>query len=254
MQTFEPAPCLSPYVKAFVVIESSDTQINRLLPDTCVVAAIRLNGDVLFKEDSGDIRLPMWSLSGLRKSYSIVEYGKNSANILVQFREGGAAAFFNLPVHELFGLNVSLDNFFKPSELAVLEEQLQHVVSIEQKVGIVQQFFMARISYQKADLLIADSVKKIKAANGLINVRNLSDSLYISLDAFEKRFRKSVGTTPKRFADIVRMQALITQVEATGTLLEPALDAGFFDQSHFIRDFKKFTGLTPKELLSGFSR
>lgn len=254
MQTFEPAACLSPYVKAFVVIECNDILVNRLLPDTCVVAAIRLNGDVQFKGEAESTRLPMWSLSGLRKSYSMVEYGKNSANVLVQFREGGAAAFFNLPVHELFGLNVSLDNFFKSSELAALGEQLHGAVSIEQKVGIVQQFFMARISYQKADLLIAGSVEKIKAANGILNVKDLSDSLFISLDAFEKRFRKSVGTTPKRFADIVRMKALITQVEATGTLLKPALDAGFFDQSHFIRDFKKFTGLTPKELLHGYSR
>ena len=254
MQTFEPAACLSPYIKAFVVIESNDVLVNRLLPDTCVVAAIRLNGDVQFKDEAGSTRLPMWSLSGLRRSYSIVEYGKNSANVLVQFREGGAAAFFNLPIHELFGLNVSLDNFFKPSELAVLEEELQSVVSVEQKVGIVQQFFIARISYQKADLLIADSVGKIKAASGILNVKDLSDSLFISLDAFEKRFRKSVGTTPKRFADIVRMKALITQAEATGTLLKPALDAGFFDQSHFIRDFKKFTGLTPKELLRGQPR
>jgi AraC-like DNA-binding protein len=237
-----------------VVIESNDILVNRLLPDTCVVAVIRLNGDVQFKEQAGSTTLPIWSLSGLRKSYSMVEYGKNSANVLVQFREGGAAAFFNLPIHELFGLNVSLDNFFKPSELATLEDQLRNAVSIEQKVRIVQQFFIARISYPKADLLIADSVGKIKAANGVLNVKDLSDSLYISLDAFEKRFRKSVGTTPKRFADIVRMKALINQVEATGTLLKPALDAGFFDQSHFIRDFKKFTGLTPKELLRGYSR
>lgn len=232
-----------------MVIESNEILVNRLFPDTCVVAAIRLQGDVQFKETAGSTRLPMWSLSGLRKSYSVVEYGKNSANILVQFREGGAAAFFNLPMHELFGLNVSLDSFFKPSELAVLEEQLQSGQSTDQKVGIVQQFFMERICYQNADPLVAGSVRKIKAANGIVSIKDLSDSLYISLDAFEKRFRKSVGTTPKRFANIVRMRALITQVETTGTLLTPALDAGFFDQSHFIRDFKKFTGLTPKELL-----
>lgn len=84
----------------------------------------------------------------------------------------------------------------------------------------------------------------------MLSVKELSDNLHVSLDVFEKRFRKTVGTTPKQFADIVRMKALIGQAPANGPLLNSALDAGFFDQSHFIRNFKKFTGQTPKEFFN----
>lgn len=247
MQIFKPVSCLAPFVKSFVVVESSETLVSRLLPDTSVVAAIRLNGAVQIESFDGNSALPLFSLSGLRKSFRLVEYGKNSANILVQFREGGAAAFFRLPIHELFETNVALDEFFRPSELMRLEEQLGTAGSIEKKVGIVQQFFIERIRYQKADLLVAKSVEKITAANGVLDVKDLSDSLYISRDAFEKRFRKAVGTAPKQFADIVRMKALIGRAHLTDSLLDSALSAGFFDQSHFIRNFKRFTGLTPKD-------
>lgn len=253
MQIFEPASCLDPFIKAFVVVESNGTLVNRLLPDTSVVAAIRLQGLVHYQEENGNARLPVLSISGLRKSFKIAEYGKNSANILVQFKEGGAAAFFDLPIHELFELNVGLDQFFKASELMLLEEQLGAAKSIQSKVNVVQQFFMARVRNRKSDLLIAHSVEKIKAARGLLSVKELSDNLYVSLDVFEKRFRKVVGTTPKQFADIVRMKALIGQGTINGQVLESALDAGFFDQSHFIRNFKKFTGQTPKEFFNGKS-
>ncbi|WP_026631369.1 helix-turn-helix transcriptional regulator [Dyadobacter alkalitolerans] len=250
MKTFEPASCLSPFIRAFVVVESNGSFANRLLPDTSVVAAIRLQGHVHYREQNGNNCLPMLSLSGLRKSFRIAEYGQNSANILVQFKEGGAAAFFHLPIHELFELNVALDHFFKHSELMFLQEQLEAAESIQGKVNVVQRFFIARIRGQKNDLLIKHSVEKIKAAKGILSVKELSDNLHVSLDVFEKRFRKTVGTTPKQFADIVRMKVLIGQATANKPLLDLALDAGFFDQSHFIKNFKTFTGQTPKEFFN----
>lgn len=247
MQIFEPIDCLRPFIKAFMVVESNDLIVNRLLPDTSVTVAIRLGGHVQFKEQAGNTCLPKWSLSGLRKSFRLVEYGKNSANILVQFKAGGTTAFFDLPIHEIFESNVDLDNFFKQSELTVLDEQLQETVTIREKVDVVQQFFIATIHYHTEDLLIANSVEKIKAVNGQLNVKGLSDSLNISLDSFEKRFRRYVGATPKEFADIVRMRTIIGQGQIPDNLLLSALDAGFFDQSHFTRNFKRFTGLTPKK-------
>lgn len=245
MRTFAPDPRLSPYIKSFVLVESHDISVNRLLPDTSLVAAIRFNGMVQFREKTGHTALPVLSLSGLRKSFRLVEYGQKSSNLLVLFREGGTTAFFDLPLHEVFESNIALDIFCSTSELITLQEQVETSQSAEQKVGIVQQFFIAKLRHQNTDQLILHSVGKIKAAKGIVNIKDLSDSLFISLDAFEKRFRKNVGATPKQFADIVRMKSVINQIGQTGILLGPALNAGFFDQSHFIRDFKKFTGLTP---------
>ncbi|MBT2562536.1 helix-turn-helix transcriptional regulator [Pedobacter sp. ISL-64] len=183
----------------------------------------------------------------------MAEYGKNSANILVHFKEGGANAFLDLPLHELFESNVELAHFFPPSELRALEDQIALREPIQAKVSLVQNFFISQLRHNHPDRLIANAIEKIKMANGTISVKDLSKNLYISIDAFEKRFRKTVGATPKQFSDIVRMKSLITQAHANRSFFNTALNAGFFDQSHFIRNFKAFSGQTPKEFLSTVS-
>lgn len=232
-----------------MVVESMHNMVNRLLPDTAIVAAIRLRGHVAFHSQSDRVALPMFSISGLRKSYRMAEYADTSANILVHFKEGGASAFLDLPLHELFESSVNLDLFFAPSALMVLQEQMEAQQSIQRKVNTVQQFFISRLCRQRHDLLIDLAVEKIKTANGTLSMKELSNYLNISIDAFEKRFRKIVGATPKQFSDIVRMKSLIAHAPQDHKLLDLALDAGFFDQSHFIKDFKKFTGQTPKVFL-----
>jgi AraC-like DNA-binding protein len=245
MQIFEPVSCLRPYIKSIVMVETNYTRAKRLLPDTSIVAAIRLKGNVQFKAENGNTNLPMLSLSGLRTSYRFAEYAANSTNILVQFKEGGAAAFFKIPMHELFESNVALDQFFLPSDLMRLQEHLEANEPVQEKISYIQQFLISKLLYGKTDLLIANAVEKITLANGLVNMKQLAKDFHISLDPFEKRFRKIIGATPKQFSDIIRMQSLIAQAQPAIPLLDSALNAGFFDQSHFIRNFKKFTGQTP---------
>lgn len=249
MQIFEPVSCLIPYIKTFMVVESETATVNRLLPDTTVVAAIRLRGQVQFNDKKGSTSLPAFSISGLRNSYRMAEYGQNSANILVHFKEGGASAFLDLPMHELFESNVELDHLFIPSDLILLQEQIQALESIQSKVNIVQHFFISRLKNKQQDLLIAHAIEKIKTTKGILSIKDLSGHLHISIDVFEKRFRRIVGATPKQFSDIVRMKSLIAQTHFNRRLVDSALDAGFFDQSHFIRNFKKFAGQTPRAFL-----
>jgi AraC-like DNA-binding protein len=246
MHIFEPVSRLRPYIKAFVIVESSNSKSNRLLPDTSVVAAIRLKGNVKFKTENYNAQIPMLSISGLRSSYRIAEYEANSANILIEFKEGGASSFLDFPMHELFESNVALDQFYQPSELMMLQDQLETQQSMQMKVEMVQQFLISKLRYPKTDLLIANAVENIKLNNGVLSVKLLAKNFHISLDPFEKRFRKIVGATPKQFSDIIRMKTLISRAQPANPLLDSALNAGFFDQSHFIRNFKKFTGQTPK--------
>jgi AraC-like DNA-binding protein len=69
--------------------------------------------------------------------------------------------------------------------------------------------------------------------------------LCTSKSPLEKRFRKTVGASPKKFAVIVRFNALHNNHTDQKTLTELGLDAVFFDQTHFIHDFKAFTEETP---------
>lgn len=83
---------------------------------------------------------------------------------------------------------------------------------------------------------------------------DLADSLNSSPSAFEKRFRRVVGASPKKFATIVRFQSLLEQYPLVKDAAELGYLAGYYDQAHFIKDFKRFTGCTPEQFFRSRSK
>ena len=242
-----PAKKLSPFIKAYLVIESRDGLENRVLPDTSLVMVFRFKGMVKQLVNSLDEELPSFVVTGLRKSGKQVNYSGNSGNVLVLFNEAGAAAFFKEPLHELFEENIPLGDLSGYRNLSAIEERLCEAADNADRIRLVEEFLLSRLGSYDPDKLILTALEKIHASKGLLRIKELADSLYISQDAFEKRFRKIVGTSPKQFSNIVRMKSIISDGRQNQVLADLAFNAGYFDQSHFNKDFKLFTGQTPKD-------
>lgn len=248
--THLPSAVLKPFIRSYLVIESEGSFVNRLLPDTSLIIAFRFKGQTNYVQDNAIKHLPISIVSGLRKSARQVSYAKNTGNILVLFKEAGASAFFKEPLHELFELSLSLDHFISQQKIADIEEQLNSAVHNEERIAIVEQFLLSKLYNSTSDRLISLAMEKIHTAKGVIKIKELTDTLYISRDAFEKRFRKIAGTSPKQFAAIVRMKSITSQRPQNQPLSDIAYDAGYFDQSHFNKDFKLFTGQTPTDFFN----
>ena len=245
MKEYAPGLRLRPFIKSYMIVESATGMENSIIPDTSLVVGFRLRGTVSDKVQPGDPHVPRLAFSGLRNHPRIFNYAQNSATLLVNFAEGGAAAFFKTPLHILFGQIISLDNFIPWSELAEVSEKIDEAGSDMQRMRLVEQFFLKRIDESKFDRLIAHSVQLINHESGNIRISQLIKDLCISKDSFEKRFRKSIGASPKQFANIVRLKNCVDNYDSDKSLTEIALDTGYYDQSHFIHDFKLFTGQTP---------
>ena len=127
-----------------------------------------------------------------------------------------------------------------------VEEKLALANTDNQRIKIVEQFFVSQLKDIKTDKLIVEAVKLIYQNNGAIRIKELNEKLFISQSPFEKRFRKVVGTTAKKFASIVRFNTIIANLNETKTLTEICYENKFFDQAHFIKGFKQFTGDTPE--------
>ena len=230
------------------MINESDVGMeNRILPDTSTAMAFRYKGLVKDKSLSGYTNLPQHVLSGLRKVPRIINYSKNTATFIVHFKEGGAATFFKESIHEVFGLNASLDNFFSASEINEIAEKLAEVKNSQQQIALVEQFLISKLTHFKPDLLVSKAIETIQFANGNIKIKELVSQLNISIDPFEKRFRFATGAAPKQFSNIVRLRNVIKRHSHYKSYTDMALTAGYFDQAHFIHDFKIFTGQTPKD-------
>lgn len=230
-----------------MIVEMQDEQVNSIMPDTSVVMVFRFKGQVSFLENDFRNELPTATISGLRKSGKLVNYSQNSANLLVVFNEAGANAFIKEPLHGLYDSSIALDNIYK--DVAHIEEQLAEAKNNTARITLIEQYLLSKLYPEEPDKLVLAALEKIHAANGSLKIKELAQSLYISQDAFEKRFRRVVGVSPKQFSSIIRMKSIVSTGFTKETLSEVAFNAGYFDQPHFNKDFKLFTGKTPTDFI-----
>jgi AraC-like DNA-binding protein len=253
IEEYLPTAQLRPYIKAYRIIESPDGIVNRVVPDTSFAMAFRFRGQISYLNDSDKIILPAATFSGLRKSVRLINYAPQSSALIVLLRETGATGFFRQPLHELFEKSVPLDGFFSRSEISIMEERLGETNSNRKRIAMMERFLCSKLFCNKPDKLVSEAIARIYENNGLTRIRELSDSLFISQDAFEKRFRKVTGTTPKQFSSIVRLKTIVRKKPPLSSLLDVALTNGYYDQSHFNKDFKRFTGQTPADFFQSGS-
>lgn len=249
--TYIPQAVLQPYISSFIVSESADARTYRVLPGTGPVIGFQYRGRLAQVTGVGSSLLDVSGITGLYNTARTFTNTAGTGSVLVYFKEAGASAFFKQPLHELFNESVSLDNFMLRSELLIVEEQLQEAQTDEERIKVVESFLLARLQPVAADELVAAAVALIHKSKGDIRIKDLALQLHTSQSPLEKRFRSRVGASPKKFASIIRMKHAIQQYTPGASLTGLGYEAGFYDQSHFIREFKLFTGQSPESFFSG---
>lgn len=244
-EQYVPTGKLRPFIKAFLFIECEAPVENCILPDTAVVMSFRYKGHVGFRTDNNIDRLPLVMLSGIRKMARQVCYEAQSANLLVVFRPGAAAAFFQEPLHELSDQHLEAGYLKNYKDFSTIAEQLSQLSSNKERAAFIEKVLLDRLIKPAPDPLVAAAIVQICATGGNKPVRELSRELYLSQDAFGKRFRSATGTSAKHFSSIIRLRHAIHAYTPGKSLTHTALDAGYYDQAHFINDFKSFTGKAP---------
>lgn len=242
-----PSDLLKPFIKTFLIIESETGSKNLILPDTSMVMAFRIKGSVRFHAENKTELLPSSVITGLRRSSRTMDYAPGTATLLVIFTEGGVASFFKEPLHELFNRSLSIDHFVDRQQTQDVEDRLATAKNNRQRIIGVEQFLLSRLKSPSPDKPLVHAVQQIRRMNGQLNMKALANDVNMSQDAFEKRFRRKIGTSPKQFSSIVRLRHIITHYSADRSFTNMAYDAGYFDQSHFTKDFRSFTGRTPNE-------
>jgi AraC-like DNA-binding protein len=243
---YTPQDALKPYVECFIISEIPDESVYKVLPGTGLVMGFQFSGNLFQVLDEKQVGLSRSGITGINDTYRLFKNVSNTGTVLVCFNPGGAAMFFHEPIHELFQRSVSLDNFILRSELLLFEEQLCEAPTHAEKIRVVEHFLLTRMKGVKPDMMVINALELIYQSKGLVKINALSKQLNISQSPLEKRFRKIVGTSPKKFAAIVRFRNIIQNVDASPSLTALGYDGGFFDQSHFIKEFKRFTGDTPE--------
>ncbi len=241
-----PADQLKDYIKYYVVSENDMESEYKVFPSSGLVIGFQYKGQLATISNNKESKLTSAGITGISDGYKIFKNSADIGTILVCFTEIGFTHFSSNPANELFNLSLSLDDIFEKSKVNEIEEKLAMASTDKQRVRMVEQFLIAQLKDIETDKLIVEAIKLIYQSKGTIRIKELNEKLYISQSPFEKRFRKIVGTTAKKFASIVRFNSVLDHLSETKTLTEICYENNFFDQAHFIKDFKQFTGDTPE--------
>jgi len=241
-----PSDRLKPYVKQLVISENSTENIYKVFPSTSLVIGFQYRGKLATVNGSEQINLATAGITGISDSFKIFRNIIDTGTILVYFTEVGITYFTSKPANELFNQSISLENIFDKNKINDTEEKLSFAKTDRQRIHIVEQFLLSQLKDIKSDKLVIEAVKLIYQSKGTIRIKELNEKLFISQSPFEKRFRKLVGTTPKKFASIVRFNCVLSDLSNIKSLTDICYENNFFDQAHFIKDFKQYTGDSPE--------
>ncbi|SEL29982.1 helix-turn-helix domain-containing protein [Parapedobacter koreensis] len=241
-----PIDQLKPYVSYLAISESPLETTYKVLPSPGLVIGFQYMGELAAIKEGSENNLSSAGITGISDRYSIFKNSANIGTVLVYFTETGFTHFASPPAHELFNQSISLDHIFNKHKIIETEERLDNAQTDKQRIHIIERFLLSQLKTIQTDKLIVEAVKLIYQSKGSVRIKELNERLFISQSPFEKRFRKVVGTTPKKFASIVRFNAVLNDLNDTKSLAEICYENNFFDQAHFIKDFKQFTGDTPE--------
>jgi AraC-like DNA-binding protein len=239
-----PHPALRPFVQRLLVVEYPAFHRDVHLPDTSPVAAFTFRGRCRI---DGDQWAPLAAFTGLRGTLRTHEHCHGHAVLLATFTPVGAAAFSRTSLDEFSGTTADLAGILdRPGELDRLHEQLAGAQKHGRRIALLEDFLLARARVSAPDPLVTAAVAWFEQETGAKRIDDLVRYIGLSQSALERRFRKVVGISPKKFASLVRLRHAV-RLRANGAdLTAVAHGAGYFDQSHFINDFRRATGTAPE--------
>ncbi|WPQ63726.1 helix-turn-helix transcriptional regulator [Chitinophaga sancti] len=243
-----PTAALAPYIKYYVIAENTLAEEYTIFPSTSLVIGFQYRGLLSLVQPTYVTPLSISGISGMTNSFKVFKNSPDIGTVLVYFTETGLLHFTASPANELFNQSIGIDYIFPPLKVREAEERLAMATNDVERIAVMNRFFLSLLRQISMDKLVMEAVRLIYATKGTIKIKALQDQLFISQSPFEKRFRKLVGTSSKKFASIVRFNAVMEGLGTAWSLTEICYEYGFFDQAHFIKDFKQFTGKTPEEL------
>lgn len=253
-QSYTPHPLLRPYVRCYWSLDQEGDHTpasrERIFPDGCMELLFHYGGLYRkYRQDGSFDHQPRSFLHGQIRRFIDVEAIGPVGIFSIRFRPAGLRPFIPFDIGSLAEQTVELHDLLGRMG-GDLEDRILNAATGQQRVAITEAFLLDRLRNAVVQEGPVDyCIRSILASQGNISVVQLAESLRINKHHLSRRFTSEVGLNPKLLSRIVRFQATLRLIDRAGpgTMTQVAHESGFYDQAHFIRDFKEFTGLNPKQ-------
>lgn len=226
-------------------------ELERVLPSGTLELIVNLRNDELRIYDSG---IPgRWRtyrgalLSGVQTGFTVINTAQQERIMGVHFRPGGAFSLFGIPVDLFCDNHVPLDALWGSGADEILE-RLALASSGDERLRVLETALLCRVrSVNGIHPAIRQALTVFERQPDPASIGHVAGDAGLSARRFIELFRRYVGVTPKLYCRIRRFQRAVSGLHRARQLdgSDFALRHGYYDQSHFIRDFREFSGLTP---------
>ena len=255
---YKPKPPLSKFVDSFWLCDGyeAEQKSERILPTGTLELVINLRqNELLFYDSAGSencSRLSGSVVSGAHGRGFAPDTPQEVCIVGVHFKPGGAFPFLGLPAGELADTHLDLETIWGLSAGRLRERLCEARTSVE-RFQLLQDALLSRLCDDvEQHYAVATALETFWKNQAGPTVREAAKYLGLSQRRFIQVFKAEVGLTPKLFSRIQRFQQTRTLIRQNPSPNWAALavDLGYFDQSHLIREFLEFSGLSPTDYLN----
>ncbi|MFN0037196.1 MAG: helix-turn-helix domain-containing protein [Saprospiraceae bacterium] len=228
----------------------------RLLPDggiDLVIDLTQVPKNLYNNEDFGRYTSfkKSW-ISGIRREFITIDAGQNSSMMVVRFRAGTASFLFKFPLHELADSVVEMDAIWG-SDFLHLREHLLEQPTPEAKISTLENWLLRHLRPEsEPHPVVGYALGRIHQSPQLLTIADVQAKTGFSNKHFIHLFEKHVGTSPKTYLRTIKFQRVLAEIEKAKKIHwnDIVYSCGYYDQAHFIKEFRHFSGLNPTAYLA----
>jgi len=248
-----PSPPLRPFVECFWFAEGEGrgAPVETIVPDGCPELILHLADPFRRWHEGGVERQPSAFLVGEMTRALSVQPGGRVATMGIRFRPSGLRGILRAPLDELTDRATPIDALWGRAARD-LEEVVREARSDAERVRRAERFLLVRRAEGPGpDAAVEAAVGLILRERGQVRLAALAAAACLSERQLERRFRVGVGLAPKTLARLVRFQEVLRRLGGgeAPDWVQVALDCGYCDQSHLVRDFRELAGAAPSRYL-----
>ncbi|GAA3521395.1 helix-turn-helix domain-containing protein [Aquimarina addita] len=256
-QTFEPHSDLKSLVSCYWTLEvpmQSDPQKQRIVPDGCIEMAFILGDDIKrYTSENDYILQPRAMVLGQTIDPFYIEPTGFVKSFAVRFYPYGFANFVTEPISNLANKETPINQLFEMENAEDLEQKIIKAESTEQRISIIEKFLLDELNNERTiNRIVKNTVHTLLSTNGSASIQSILKGDLSKRRQLERNFKKQIGVSPKQLGKVIRLQTALKMLltPKSDNLTDIAYKSKYFDQAHFIKDFREFTGTNPKEFLA----
>ncbi len=256
-QTFQPHPDLQSLVSCYWTLEvpaEDNAQRQRIIPDGCIEMAFILGDDIKrYTSDDEFILQPRAMVLGQTMNPFYIEPVGQVNTFAVSFYPYGFSNFISEPIKNLVNKETPLNALFEKKSAEELKRKILKATDTQGRIELIEEFLFDKL-IEKAtiDDIVKTTIDTLLATNGSAPINEILKSNLSKRRQLERKFAKQIGISPKQLGRVIRLQTalkILLNNEEAENLTHIAYESEYYDQAHFIKDFKEFTGINPREFL-----